>query len=99
MNKRDSKIAQQGASKAAARWRARGRSERTTGVISALVAAKLESSFGAMLPKVNLPLVGETSVGALAGAALAARYALKSNPSTVDTALGFGGLALAVKAL
>lgn len=100
LSKRDQKIANQGASKSSAKWRARGRSERMTGVLSALGAAKADSAFGDMLPTVNVPMLGETKVHALVGAAAALRYATSSKtPSSFSTAIGFAGLAVAVRAL
>lgn len=100
MSKRDQKIANQGASKASARYRGRARSERMTGVVSALAAAKADSALGEMLPTVSVPVLGETKVHALVGAGLAVAFAMKKGqPSTLTTALGYAGLAVAVRAL
>ncbi len=95
LSKRDAKLVSSGASKTAARWRDRSRSQRMTGVVSGLSVAFLDAKFGAMLPSVNVPGLGPTSVGALVGGLLALRYASQAAPSTLDTAVGFGGLMLA----
>lgn len=102
LNKAQKKIASSASSAATARWKARSRSERMTGLAAAVSAGVAESQLGEMLPDIPeaIPVVGgkykiHTAVGAL----LAARYALAKSPSKMEAIAGWAGAALLVRAL
>lgn len=86
-------------SKARTAIRGQARSQRLVGVTSALTFAKLDSAFGEMGPKVDIPMLGKQKVSTIVGALAVANYAFSKSPGTAASAAGFAGLAVVCRAM
>lgn len=99
LTKYDRKLVSQGAAAAGKRFKSQSRAKRLTGVSTALAVAKLDAAVGDMAPSFTLPVLGETKLQTILAGVVVARYATARTVSNIESAAGFGAIALLARAM
>ena len=100
MSKYERKLVNKGQAQARAKARESGRATRMVAIPAAIAVAKLEAmgQEAGVIPSFEIPMLGATRLTTLAGWGLAGVYMFSKHPSTIVTAAGLTGVALAARA-